>query len=266
MAIQKFSLEAIQKVRNAIRAELAIGDTQSLSPAWSELDAEVPEPQSLDDLSDIFTFGGRSEEEKIEFVQQSPWFVSTSNPASVLLKLPGLRLKPEYRLVGYLYRTAPNGAGRIYAVPEALSTTAHLQQALPENTSTIPPQPAGALPHFMAAIDGDRSAVSLMVASLLKRELQEFGAIGNQQNWSCHRLIQALPSKLSWQWRTEPPKDWFPKAMVLPDGQAAVEFFSCRISAQEAVLYRHLDRYSANSYQPTSLDKALAVVRRSYSP
>jgi len=272
MTIRKFSLEAIQKLRNTIQAELAIANTQTQLSSWPEPSTEVPEPEFLDDLSDIFTFGGRSKEERTDFVQRSPWLISPFNPASVLLKLPGLWLKPGYCLVGYLYRTASKEAGLIFALPEALSTTAHLQQALTHSTIATPPKPEGAMPHFMAAIDGDRSAASFMVASLLKRELQEFGtrqsssppeAIGKRSIWRHHRLIQALPSKLPWQWHTEMPKDWFPKASVLPNGQAAVEFFSCRVSAQEAVMYRHLDRYPVDGYQPTSSERALAVVMRS---
>ncbi|WP_088892078.1 hypothetical protein [Leptolyngbya ohadii] len=76
-------------------------------------------------------------------------------------------VKPDYRLVGFLYRAAPNGAGIIFALPAELSTTAHLQKALAQATVSKPPRPEGAMPHFMAAIDGDRSAASFMVASLL---------------------------------------------------------------------------------------------------
>lgn len=262
MAIQKFTLDAIQKLRNAVQAELAIAEPKDQVSLWSDAEINVPEPESLDDLSDIFAFGGRSEAEQTELVTQNQWSVSTFNPASVLLKLPGLWVKPDYRLVGFLYRAAPNGAGIIFALPAELSTTAHLQKALAQATVSKPPRPEGAMPHFMAAIDGDRSAASFMVASLLRRELQEFGAIGNRCNWNHHRLIQALPNKLLWQWRTEVPKDWLPKAMVMPDGQAAVEFFSCRVEPQEVVLYRHVDRYLVDGYQPISSDKALAVAKR----
>lgn len=261
MAIQKFTLEALQKVRKVIQAGLAVNDTLADRIAASEPNADIPEPESLDELSSIFSFDGSLETERADLTSQKQWLVSTVNPASVLLKLPGLWLKPSYRLVGYLYRAAPEGAGLIFALPETLSTTAHLQKALASSTIASPPQPEGAMPSFMTAIDGDRSAASFMVASLLRRELQEFGAMGKRQTWSHHRLIHALPTQ-PWQWRSEIPKDWLPKAIVMPDGQAAVEFFSCQIGRQDVVLYRHLDRYPAIGYQATSLDKAIAVVRR----
>lgn len=261
MAIQKFALGAIQKVRNVIQAELSVADTQAQFPIGMGFSAEIPEPESIDDLSNIFTFGGQSAAEQNNLILNSQWFVSTFNPASVLRRLPGLRLKPNYRLVSYLYRAAPDGAGLIFALPEALSTTAHLQKALDHSTIANPPRPEGAVP-LMAAIDGDRSAASFIVASLLRRELQEFGALGKRRTWSHHRLIQALPVQLAWQWRSDIPKDWLPKAIVMPDKQAAVEFFSCRIGLQDVVLYRHLDRYPAIGYQATSLDQAVAVARR----
>ncbi|HEY9698056.1 MAG TPA: hypothetical protein V6D10_12380 [Trichocoleus sp.] len=264
MSMQKFSLEAIQKVRKYIQEALAVKDTEEQSQAWAGLedDAEPPEPESLDDLSGVFTFGGLSPEDVSTPNLEGYWFVSTVNPAAALLKLPGLQVKPNYRLVSYLYRASQNGIGLVFSLPETLSTTAQLEKVLAKSGGIAqPPCPEGALPNFMEAIEGDRSPVSFMVASILRRELQEFGAVGKRCNWNHHRLIDAIPTKLSWVWRVDPPKDLLPKVKVLPDGQAAVEFFSCRIG-ESIMLYRHLDQYPAGQYKAASLDKALAVAQR----
>lgn len=257
MVIQKFTLEAIQKVRSLIQAELGAAETNVPLFSGSDAIAEIPSPTSLDDLSHIFTFGGRSPTEQTDLLKNQ-WSISTFNPGSILLKLPGLWLKPQYRLVSYLYRGGADGTGLILALPETLSTTAHLQKALAQATIAQPPQPENAMP-FMAAIDGDRSVASFMIASLLRRELQEFGAVGKRQTWTHHRLVQTLPAKLSWHWQSEMPKDWLPKAIVLPNGQAAVEFFSGRVNAQEVTLYRHLDRYPTDGYVGSGFDQVLAV-------
>lgn len=264
MSMQKFSLEAIQKVRRYIQEALAVKDIEAQSQAWAGLEdsEELPEPESLDDLSGVFAFGGLAPEDVSSPNLEGYWFISTVNPAAALLKLPGLQINPGYRLVSYLYRASNNGVGLVFALPENLSTTAHLEKALAgSGTIAQPPQPEGALTHFMDAITGDQSPVSFLVASILRRELQEFGAAGRHCSWNHHRLIDAVPTKLAWVWRVEQPKDLLPKVKVLQNGQAAVEFFSCRVG-QSITLYRHLDQYPAGQYKAASLDKALAIAQR----
>jgi hypothetical protein len=264
MSIQKIPLAAVQKVRQYIQDTLNLVDTEQQSQTWIRLDDtdELPEPESLDDLSGVFTFGGLSTEDIANPSSHGSWFVSTVNPAAPLLKLPGLRLRPGFRLVSYLYRADKDGVGLVFAIPEALGTTAQLEKALVGSGGIAQiPKPEGALPHFMQAIEGDRSSTSFVIASVLRRELQEFGTLGQRCSWSRHRLIETVPSQVRWQWRIEQPKNLSPKVKILPDGQAMVEFFTCRVSDGVAI-YRHLDQYPTEHYQPNSLDKALAVAQR----
>jgi hypothetical protein len=263
MSIQRFSLAAIQQIRQYIQNVIAI-DADKQSQAWAGLEEteEIPEPTSLDDLGGIFAFGGLSTEEIVAPQLQAHWSVSTVNPGAALLKLPGLRLRPSWRLVSYLYQEGNNGAGLIFAVPEELATTVLLEKALAESKGLKnPPKPMGALADFMEAMEGDRTAVSFIVASLVTRELREFGTAGHYRNWTHHRLIDTIPTQVQWQWQADQPKDLSPKVQVAPDGQAIVEFFTCRISAGVA-LYRHVDQYAANQYKPKRIDKPLATVKR----
>lgn len=220
------------------------------------LDDDLPEPDSIDDLSDLFSFGGVVDMDSM--ASSTPqWTLSTVNPASALVKLPGLRLKGDFHLVSYLFQSEGSGTGIVWAVPEDLSSTAQLEKPLAASTSLSKiPKPEGALATFMEGIEGDRSAASFLVASIFRRELQEFGAKGERVNWGHHRLIEAPPEHARWEW-IEEPKDCFPKVKVSPDGQAIVEFFTCRVVAP-VTLYRHLDHYSATSYHPKSLDKSIA--------
>lgn len=266
MSIQKFPLEALKKIRQYIQNNLSLADVERQPQTWTGLedpDDELPEPESVDDLSGIFAFRGQFPEDASTSQARGRWFISTVNPGTALLKLPGLRLKPELRLISYLYRSDEEGTGIILAVPESLSTTAYLEKARQiSNTLNQVPKPEGALPHFMEAIEGDRSPISFVVASLVRREFQEFGAIGKRCNWSHHRLIDAIPPQAKCQWRLEhPPQDLAPKAKVSPDGQAAVEFFSYR-SGSTVVLYRHFDQYVAGQYKPNSTDKAIGIIHR----
>jgi len=262
MSIQKFPLATVNKIRRYIQNVLVLTDSEQQSQVWAELGEteEPPAPESLDDLSGIFAFGGLAPEEVS--IPQGRWHLSTVNPAATLLKLSGLRLKSEVRWVSYLYRDQQEGRGLVLAVPESLSAIFHLEKSL-ANSQDIshPPQPEGALAHFMEAIEGDRSPGSFLLASLLHRELQEFGALGQYCNWSKHRLIEVPPPQVNWSWQGEQPKDLSAKVKILPDGQAATEFFTCRVQNPIA-LYRHLDQFPVKHYKPSSIDKAIAVAHQ----
>lgn len=258
MSIQKFPLPAIQKIRQYIINTLTLPNSEQKAK-FAEATGEVPEPSSLDDLSDLFSLGGITRPGISAVADpQEKWFLSTVNPGAALLKLPGLRLKADYRLVSYLYRRENSGVGLVWAVPEMLSSTAQLEKAM-ENCAGIAqlPKPEGALSHLMEAVDGDRTPASYLIASILRRELQEFGSLGDRRNWSHHYLIDGLPAG-EWQWRIDKPLDWSPKVKLFPDGKAAVEFFTCCTSGSK-ILYRHLDQYPEGQYRASSVDKSLAI-------
>jgi len=265
MSIQKFPLDAVQKVRHHIQSMLVLSNHEDQPELWSKYTDvdELPEPGSLSELGNLFDFGSGVELGTKTPVHQGKWFVSTTNPGGALIKLPGLRLKPELRLVAYLYREEKMGVGAVYALPEGLSTTAQLEQALAEPAEpTQPPKPAGALADVMESLEGDRSPVSFLIASILRREMQEFGALGKFQDWTHHRLTSSLPGKVKWQWQTpQELSDLTPKVRMFPDGKAAVEFFTCRVSPPIA-LFQHIDQYSANSYRAIALDRAVAIAQK----
>jgi hypothetical protein len=264
MSIQKFPLATIQKVRQYIQSALVLPDSEQQPPSTKtfEEDEELPEPESLDALGDLFKFGGPSDLSETATTTDGRWQVSAVNPGDALIRLPGLSLKPGLRFVGYTYRGEKIGKGMVWAVPEVWSVTAELEKALSDQLDiTHPPHPNQALPEVMAAIEGDRSVASFMVASILRRELLEFGAAGNQCRWTHHRLVDGIPNTVIPEWRTEPPKEFSPRVRLFPDGRAAVEFFTCRVAAPTAI-FRHIDQYPADSYSLTSLDRAIALVRR----
>jgi hypothetical protein len=265
MSVQIISLEAAQKIRHYIRTVLALPEAENRPRGWSSYQDvdELPEPESLSDLGNLFDFGGTAEETIYPSTSEGQWFISTLNPGAALLKLPGLRLKPALRLITYLYRTAEkNGSGVTWAVPEPLSTTAQLEKALLGICDrTHPPQPTGALQDLMEAIEGDRSPASFIVASILRRELHELGALGNSQSWTHHRLIHAPPNQVKWDWQVETPKDLSPKVRNFPDGRAATELFTCRVVAPVAI-FQHVDQYYADNYKAVSLNRPVAILQK----
>jgi hypothetical protein len=264
MSIQKLPLAALQQVRQYIKSTITLTDVDQKFQDWALLDdfEDLPEPASLDDLSSIFAFGNSSNEQVPELTQRrSRWIVSTINPGAALVKLPGLSLKAGVRMVSYVYQAQEEGGGVVWALPDALSTTSALEKAIADTDLSDPPQPEGAFNHFMEAVQGDRSAVSFMVASLLRRELEDFGAVGRLRHWGYHQLIDAVPSETKWQWKHSQPADLAPKVRVMADGQAAVEFFTRR-NTTPVTVFRHVELYSAQTYVPKSQEQSIAIAQQ----
>ena len=257
MSIQKLPLAALQQVRQYIKSTITLTDVDQKFQDWAMLDdfEDLPEPASVDNLSSIFAFGNLSTEQAHRC---SSWGVSTVNPGAALVRLPGVSLKPGMRMVGYVYQAKDDGVGAVWAVPDELSTTFALEKAIATSQASRQPQPEGAFDHFMEAVRGDRSAVSFMVASLLRRELEEFGAVGQRCTWSHHELIDAVPLQAKWQWKHQQPTDMAPKVKIMPDGQAAVEFFTWR-GTHPIALFRHIELYPAESYVSKSQNQAIAT-------
>lgn len=260
MPVQKISLEAVQKIRQYIKGILVLPDSENYPGAGWSNEEELPEPESLDALGDLFNLGAPLGEVSHSPNAEGRWFISALNPGAALAKLPGLKLKAGVRIVSYLWRMGDNGVGVTWSVPEEWGTTFHLEEAL-ESCGGLdqPPQPTAAFADLMEAIEGDASAHSYMIASVLRRELKEFGALGQHCNWSHSRFINAIPPQVNWKWRTQAPKDLSPKMVIAADGKAAIEFFTCRIVAPVTIL-RHVDQYLPGEYKSTSHDLIVATV------
>jgi hypothetical protein len=260
MSTQKVPIESLQKIRQHIRTVLVLPESEN-HPRLSDAE-EAPEPDSLASLGDLFRFGGDLDEGLPMPNDRGQWFVSVIDPAVALMKLPGLSLQPGYRLVTYLYRVRDEGYGKTWALPTALSTTAQLEKAIiPPASPDRPPRPKGALDDLMAAVQGDRSPTSFLIASLLRRELLELGGLGGGGNWRQHQLITQAPPQVRWQWRTDAVPDLSPKVRVLPDGKVVVELFTCRVSPSVAI-FQHLDQYRSGEYLPQSIDRPIAIAEK----
>lgn len=259
MSFQRYPLATLQKVSQHIRDALVLPTGYGQTETADEKNEDFI-PNSLESLGDLFRIGDLPEDQLPAPNQEGRWYLSTLDGADALNKLPGLWLKPGIRLVTYLQQQPNAGHGLTWAVPELLSTTEYLENAIAQaNQTQQPPRPAGALASVMEALEGDGSLASFLAASVFLREIREFGRFGKTTRWSHHRFVASPPTKVSWQWRTKPPQDLAPKVVVLPDTQIVVEFFSCRVVPPIA-LFRHVDRYQANSYQPKNVDQVIAVV------
>jgi hypothetical protein len=263
MAVHRLSLDTFQKVRQHIQNTLVLPQLEN-SPqlGFQEKLDQMPEPTTLDELGDMFRAATLVRDGINVPNADGRWFLSSVNPGAALLRLPGLRLRPDLRLVTYLLRVKDGGIGYTCAIAEDRCVTSILQTALPEGTEWhYPPIPEGSLTNVMEAIVGDRTAASFVIASLLRRELSELGAVGKDGQWVHHHLVDRVPDKVKWVWKDGVSRDLAPKVKVLADGRAAVEFFSCRIK-RPLCLFRHYDTYGDFNYIPTLKDQIIATADR----
>lgn len=261
MAVHTFPVSSLRKIRQYIVNGLALPSAEPKLSFGNGLgdDDDVPEPSSLDDLGEVFKLGGFSDfgGSPVSELDNPRWMVSPINPGDVLLKLPGLSVKPYIRLVGFFYPTTEKTTGIIWAVPENYSTTAHLEDTLMLGGDIQhPPHPPEALSDFMDAIEGDRSPASFLIASILRREFLDFGSHSHPHGWMHHRLIDSVPKALKPYWNDAQPKSLVPKVNVLDDGRAAVEFFTCRVKPPISIC-RHIDQYPRDRYAAKSIRRTL---------
>ena len=167
-----------------------------------------------------------------------------------------LQLKPEFVLRGYEFRASGNGNGVVWAMP------ANAEFPEPEECQILtdeflePPKPESALDDVMDAVMGDVSPLSYLSASLLNRELYEFGAIWHGCTWSTHSIIDEMPSSVDaeeqssqnqdWEWHESEPELWEPVVKITPK-RASVVFHTFSGHDQESIS-RHTDTYRIGSY------------------
>lgn len=262
MSSQQFPISSLQTLRRALKQQLTLPECEH-TPSVIRADA-IPEPDSLATLSNLFRQGGITHTEGSTPNANGQWFISTVDASAVFKHLPGISLKPNYCLVTYLYRirrsNMNHGGGVTWAMANQLSTTSHLESALQAaGDHGTPPYPEGALLNYMTAVTGNLTAGSFLIASMLQRELQEFGRCGKFHRWHHHRLISKVPTQMNWQWHMEPPRSLIPKVHTLPNGKMAVEFYTCRIVPPISI-FRHIDRYQASNYVAKASNQAIASV------
>lgn len=204
------------------------------------------------------------------------WSKSPTDPADVVPAFSRLGLREGMTLRAYLFHEGGNGNGIVWAMPsdadypeadECPVVTTHVRR---------PPKPVDALDDFMEIIEGNGSAASFFEASLLGRELLEFGASWHGVSWRTHLLLGADPwkqapeqesepfawrrtAKRQWTWKEEQPERWEPTVTVEGD-RVQVTFYTYS-GYQKERLYRFVDTYRKGSYRFTSSRTVLAEGR-----
>ena len=197
------------------------------------------------------------------------WTKSTADPMKLFGVFRPLRLKDGFALRAYQYRDGcGNGNGLVFAMPDGSPFPA------PEECRPEPPEhpedywplpfPAEAERDMMRPVEGDGEPWSYVLASILARELGEFGALWHGCSWSTHTILGenplvsgrkggALPpgegpsgDAKDWVWAESKPRQWEP-TVLKESGHVVVRFYTYSGLGQEAI-HKHLDAYEPGCY------------------
>ena len=134
---------------------------------------------------------------------------------AVLAVFKSLWIKDGYILRAYQFREGGNGNGVVWAMPVDAEFPEPDKCPRVKDAFLEPPKPPAALDDVMKAIDGDGSPWSYLCASLLCRELSEFGAMWHGCSWDTHAILGENPFRAkegntpncdpaAWKWRVLP--------------------------------------------------------------
>ena len=215
-----------------------------------------------------------------EFPDEIPegWSKSSVDPLGLLAVFDSLHLRKGMTLRAYQYRASSGGNACVYAMPEKTSFPEPAECVSDSNRFLDPPVSPGALEDIMEAIEGDESSWSYLSASLLARELMEFGAFWHGCDWSTHTIVdkkmlvkqtKSLSRRCSeqdpdslvvdqdeWEWLSPKPEDWDP-VVRMSDELVTVTFYTIS-ELGRATIYKHVDSYLAGSYSFVSEVAAIA--------
>jgi hypothetical protein len=222
--------------------------------------------------------------ELTQMPQEGPngWSKSTLDPSKVLELFKPLRLRKGFVLRAYQFKEDGNGSGVVWAMP------ADAEFPEPKDCPTLgnhllkAPKPFEALDDVMEAIEGDGTPWSYLAASLLRRELADFGAAWHGATWSLHFVLDEDPwmtdppkpdepaldrpttKAVEWTWHEESPKDWRPLVVVDKDRVTVTLYTYCGVETQR--LLRYTDTYRPGKLRAKADEKAIASDGPGYMP
>jgi hypothetical protein len=128
-----------------------------------------------------------------EFRGPDGWSRASCDPMKLLDALPSLHIRPGWVLQGYQKVNGEGAWGLVCAMPEDVPPPEPAACMFEVEGQVPRPYPHEALNHPMEAIQGDGSAWSYLSASLLSRELQDFGALGEERIWVNEKIVDRPP-------------------------------------------------------------------------
>jgi len=201
------------------------------------------------------------------------WSKSQVDPRKLLAEFTALRLREGFTLRAYQFKEEGNGNGFVWAMPIDADFPAPEDCPRLESHFMKAPKPFDALDDVMEAIEGDDTAEAYWQASLLRRELKDFGALWHGIIWGTHNVVDDDPFRGvgtensdpmrvpqsrpgDWKWLEPRPTDWTPRVMLEPN-QVVVTFYTFSGFDKEAI-YRHVDIYRRGKYRARTEETKIA--------
>lgn len=195
------------------------------------------------------------------------WTISAVDPMDILAVFTTLRIKPGFTLHAYEYNEGGNGNGVVWAMPRGLPLPPPDDCPRIEEAFLSPPKPERALDDVMQAIEGDGSPFSYMSASVLARELGEFGARWHGISWGRNRIVDRKPLhrglgrvprdvESQWTWNEPVPKQWRPQTEQTGDGISVRFYLYDDIGIER--LIEVTDSFKSGSYAFSAESKEIA--------
>ncbi len=200
------------------------------------------------------------------------WAKSEHDPNKLVDLFKPLRLRKGYVLRAYIFRENGNASGVVWAMPENAEFPEPADSPTLEHHLFKAPKPWDALDDLMEAIEGDESQWSYLAASVLRRELREFGASWHGIDWGAHVILEDDPWKKppaeddfppsrpttpanQWKWSAARPQHWAPTVRIEP-GQVTITYYTFTAKAPERI-YRHTETYRPGRYRAKVQDQLI---------
>ncbi len=220
-----------------------------------------------------------------ELPQETPngWSKSRVDPMKILSAFPELKVREGYVLRAYIFKEDGNSNGFVWALPQDAAYPEAEDCPRLESHFLNPPKPLDALDDVMEVIEGDDSPASYLHASLLRREVREFGGGWHGIKWGMQTILDQSPwkgaadenaepferprSKLrDWKWLSEQPKNWAPEVRMEKE-KVVVTFYTYTAligtgsnnEMEKERIYRYTDTYRRGKYRSLAQEKKLAT-------
>ncbi|MCB4791289.1 MAG: hypothetical protein LHV68_05315 [Elusimicrobia bacterium] len=195
------------------------------------------------------------------------WSKCPHDPMVLLPVFPDLKIKKGLVLRAY-YNNTPRlgGHSKVYVMPESAVFPEPVDA--PDLPSHVR-RPKEALSLVMGAFEGNYSAWSYFCASILCREIEEFGRWWHALNWHTQTILFDDPRKVppkdsaninrkvfsEWKFDDNEPADWRP-SFLEEANKITVTFYTYSGFGFECI-YRHVDVYEKGSYDRVEYDSII---------
>jgi hypothetical protein len=244
-------------------ADAAPADPAPATPPVPGVKAEMPSVARIKELREKAAELTQPGED--DAPEPEGWSKSRHDPNKLMDLFKPLRLKKDFVLRAYLHREGGNGTGVVWAMPADAEFPEPKDCPALEQHMLKAPKPWDALDDPMQTVEGDDSEWSYLAASLLRRELREFGALWHGVNWGVHTILDADPWKAGpppddadplqhphspqpeWRWHEPRPAHWAPRVEMTPDRVTVTFHTYCPLHEESIV--RHTDTYRRGQYR-----------------